>query len=154
MSGISKFFKYYKLPFPTEDVNDLRKLNIGSVLPVVMDEIPQTRDIQKILYYGGIKQKAFFLTLLSSGMRLDEALHIEIGDVDFDYKPNDEITITKINIRRELTKKRRGRVTFISDEATGWLKEWLNGKDGRDALTLNAPAPATLWGGAVPANGS
>jgi hypothetical protein len=66
--------------------------------------------------------KAYLLTLASGAMRTMEALAIRDMDCDFTIHP------TKIHIRAEFAKTRVGRDIYISDEATKFLKEWLDFK--------------------------
>jgi integrase len=58
----------------------------------------------------------------SGGMRAREALAIRLKDVDFSVSP------TKIHIRKEFAKTRVARDIYISDEATHYLKQWLDWK--------------------------
>ncbi len=51
-----------------------------------------------------------------------EALAIRLCDIDFSLNP------TKIHIRKEFAKTRTARDTYISDEATYYLKQWIDWK--------------------------
>jgi integrase len=62
------------------------------------------------------------LVLASGGMRAVEGLAIRQKDIDFSISP------TKIHIRKEYTKTRIARDIYISDEATQYLKQWLDWK--------------------------
>ena len=55
-------------------------------------------------------------------MRAVEALAIRLCDIDFSVNP------TKIHIRKEFAKTRTGRDIYISDEATYYLKQWIDWK--------------------------
>ena len=55
----------------------------------------------------------------SGGMRTVEALAIRIKDIDFDVKP------TTVHIRNELSKTKKARDVFISEEATQALRDWI-----------------------------
>jgi hypothetical protein len=55
-------------------------------------------------------------------MRATECLAIRIKDIDFLVNP------TKIHIRKEYAKTRTGRDIYISDEATLYLKQWIQWK--------------------------
>jgi hypothetical protein len=55
-------------------------------------------------------------------MRTIEALTIRLKDIDFSVSP------TKIHIRKEYTKTRVARDIYISDEATNYLKQWIDWK--------------------------
>lgn len=88
------------------------------------DEEPiDANDIREMLNHCANRRlKAFILTLASGGMRALEALAIRLKDINFDSSP------TEIKIRKEYTKTRIERTTFISDEATEYLKQWINWK--------------------------
>jgi hypothetical protein len=51
-----------------------------------------------------------------------EALAIRLKDIDFTVSP------TKIHIRKEYSKTKTARDIYISDEATQYLKQWINWK--------------------------
>jgi integrase len=66
--------------------------------------------------------KAYLLVLASGGTRAVEALAIRIKDIDFSISP------TKIHIRKEYTKTKCARDIYISEEATQYLKQWIDWK--------------------------
>jgi integrase len=88
------------------------------------DEEPlDVGDIRNILLHCNNRRlKSYLLTLGSGGMRALEALAIRLKDIDFSVRP------TKIHIRREYAKTKVSRDIYISDEATNYLKEWIEWK--------------------------
>jgi len=88
------------------------------------DEEPiAASDIRKILLSCNNRRlKAYLLVLASGGMRAMEALAIRLKDIDFTNSP------TKIHIRKEYSKTKTARDIYISDEATQYLKQWINWK--------------------------
>jgi integrase len=62
------------------------------------------------------------LVLASGGMRAVEALATRLKDIDFSTSP------TKIHIRKEYAKTKVSRDIYISDEATQYLKRWIDWK--------------------------
>jgi integrase len=86
------------------------------------DEEPlDVNDIRKILLNCNNRRlKCYLLTLASGGMRAVEATAIRLRDIDFSVKP------TRIHIRKEYAKTRAARDIYISDEATQYLKQWIN----------------------------
>ena len=88
------------------------------------DEEPlDVSDIRKILLQCNNRRlKAYLLVLASGGMRAVEALAIRLKDIDFTVSP------TKIHIRKEYSKTRTARDIYISDEATQYLRQWINWK--------------------------
>jgi integrase len=89
---------------------------------VVQDIVPSKQQFKKLLTHGSALERALILTLLSSGMRIGEVCQIKENDIDFDFIP------TKIEIRGEYTKTGNRRTTFVTDECTEALKEWLKEK--------------------------
>lgn len=88
------------------------------------DEEPlDVGDIRKILLACNNRRlKAYLLVLASSGIRASEGLAIRLKDIDFANNP------TRIHIRKEYTKTRVARDIYISDEATQYLRQWLDWK--------------------------
>jgi integrase len=68
--------------------------------------------------------KTYLLVLASSGVRATEACALRIRDITFDASP------TKIHIRSEYTKTKRSRDIYISDEASRYLKDWIERRFG------------------------
>ena len=88
------------------------------------DEEPlDVNDIRKILLSCNNRRlKTYLLVLASGGLRAIEALAIRIKDIDLSVTP------TKIHIRKEFTKTKVARDIYISDEATHYLKQWIDWK--------------------------
>ncbi len=103
----SKFKRKVKMPKPYRedeeplDVNDIRKI---------------------LLNCNNRRLKAYLLLLASGGMRALEGLATRLCDIDFSVNP------TKIHIRKEFAKTRVSRDIYISDEATYYLKQWIDWK--------------------------
>jgi integrase len=87
------------------------------------EEALDSYDIRKILLACNNRRlKTYLLVLASGGMRAVEGLAIRIKDIDFSVNP------TKIHIRKEYAKTRVARDIYISNEATHYLKQWLDWK--------------------------
>jgi integrase len=88
------------------------------------DEEPlDASDIRKILLACSNRRLKTYLLVLASGrMRTVEGLAIRIKDIDFSVNP------TKVHIRKEYAKTRVARDIYISNEATQYLKQWLDWK--------------------------
>ena len=115
-----------------------KQLNMPKARPVTRT-IPITHEmLQNILEHADIKGKALFLMLSSGGMRVGEALSITPDDVDYDHKP------TKIFISAKASKNNVERITSISDEATLYLKKWLQERDQYLQNTLDRLKKAGL----------
>ncbi|MDQ4050978.1 MAG: tyrosine-type recombinase/integrase, partial [Thermoproteota archaeon] len=94
------------------------------------DERPiDTNDIRNILLACNNRRlKGYILVLASGGMRAIEALAIRYKDIDFMVSP------TKVHLRKEFTKTKAARDIYISDEATKYLKQWLDWKYREDRI--------------------
>jgi integrase len=111
------------------------------------DEEPlDVNDIRKILLNCSNRRlKTYLLLLASGGMRALEALAIRLCDIDFSVHP------TKIHIRKEFTKTRTARDIYISDEATYYLKQWIDwkyrdkGKNGQSKIRSNSDLVISIY---------
>jgi integrase len=99
------------------------------------DEEPiDASDVRKILLSCNNRRlKSYLLVLASGGMRAREACAIRLCDIDFSINP------TKIHIRKEYAKTRVAREVYISDEATRFLKEWIQWKYRKRSTRSKTP---------------
>ena len=100
------------------------KVSMPKVMKIL--EVPLTiDDVRRLLTIGkpNTRMRALILTLFSSGMRLAEALSVQVQDLDLGARP------ARANLRAEITKGKRARVTYLSDEAREAIEE----------ITLGAP---------------
>lgn len=106
------------------------------------DEEPiDAQDIRKILLCCNNRRlKAYLLILASGGMRATEGLYVRLKDIDFSISP------AKIHIRKEYAKTRVARDIYISDEATHYLKQWIDWKyrDKENEEWTKHPTPNDL----------
>lgn len=87
------------------------------------EEALDEKDIRKILLACNNRRlKPYLLVLASGGPRAMEALAVRLNDIDFSCSP------TKLHIRKEYAKTRVARDIYISDEATNYLKSWIEWK--------------------------
>lgn len=87
------------------------------------EEALDAADIRKImLACNNRRLKPYLLLLASGGFRAVEACAIRICDINFEVKP------TKIHVRKEYAKTRVARDVYVSDEATTYLKQWIDWK--------------------------
>lgn len=117
-TSAKEFFNYYNLELPAKDLKFIRhKLPKGSVRTIEKDMDIET--IRIIIQHLDVKGKALVLVLASSGIRINEALSLNLDDVDLKSKP------ALITIRGENSKTGDNRITFISSEAVQAVNEWL-----------------------------
>jgi integrase len=105
------------------------------VLPKIPREDEQPideKDIRTILLQCHNRRlKTYLLVLASSGVRATEACAIRVRDCNFNESP------TKLHIRPEYTKTKWSRDIYISDEASRYLKEWIEYRFRIDLIDLN-----------------
>jgi integrase len=121
MGCVRVFLQEYYVDLPKRTWKDYKNRKKGN-RAVVQDIVPTKEQFKQIISHGGILEKAFVTTLLSSGMRIGELCLIKEDDIDFSFKP------VKIELKAEYTKTGNRRTVFISDEAKNFLLEWLKVK--------------------------
>ena len=85
-----------------------------------LDKVPSNKELKTILSHMPIQGKSLYLLLSSTGMRIGEALKLQLEDIDLE---NNHITI-----RGENTKTGTSRHAFFSTEAKEYLAEWLKNR--------------------------
>jgi integrase len=93
-------------------------------MPKIYRNDEEALDVQGIknilLVCTNWRLKAYIMVLASGGFRAVEAFAIRLKDIDFSSSP------TKIRVRKEYSMTRVSRDVYISDEATKFLKDWIN----------------------------
>jgi integrase len=121
MNTARQYLSYYDVLIDLKKFK--RKVKTPKMYKDQGEAVLEASDIRKILLAcNNLRLKAYLLTLASSGCRAREAIAIRLKDVDFTSEP------TVIHLRKEFTKTRVSRDVFISDEATKYLKQWLDFK--------------------------
>jgi integrase len=120
VASIRSYFAYYDI----DVIPSKFKRKVKMPKSYREDEEPlDVNDIRKILLNCNNRRlKAYLLLLASGGMRALEALATRLSDIDFSVNP------TKIHVRKEFAKTRTSRDIYISDEATHYLKQWIDWK--------------------------
>ena len=102
-------------------------------------------DIRKILLSSNNRRlKAYLLVLASGGMRAVEALSIRNMDLDYSSNP------TRVHIRKEFAKTGVARDIYVSEEATKYLKQWLEWKyrhNRKKRIEPECPAEDLIFSG-------
>lgn len=116
-SAIKGYLNYRELKIHQEDV----KQNLDFPRRIIEEKHPLSKEeIIKLLDNSSPKRKALYLTLLSSGMRIEEACCLKKRDFD------DSLSRITIRIPANFTKAKKARTTFISKEAEQYVKQLLN----------------------------
>jgi integrase len=120
VAAIRSYLAYYDIDLVASKFK--RKVKVPKIYRE--DEEPlEASDIRKILLSCNNRRlKPFLLILASGGLRATEACAIRLCDIDFSVSP------TKIHVRKEYTKTKVARDIYVSDEATKFLKEWIDWK--------------------------
>lgn len=86
------------------------------------------KTLKLILNHASPLRRALYDLLISSGLRLGEALALEVRDFHFDENP------VRIAVRAETTKTKEGRETYISSETVDKIKPLIEGKTQNDRI--------------------
>lgn len=120
LAKLSCVFRFFEDNGHTFSRNFIKNLK-GKGKDAVSDEhIPTAEEIGRIVEYLPIQEKTLTLVLVSSGMRVDEALQLILDNIDLDNNP------VKITLPAAITKTKKKRIIFITPEAEDQLTEWIN----------------------------
>jgi integrase len=133
MASIKMFLEYHDIELSNKQVKDIKKKMPRGMAATIERDLDHDT-LRKILIHMDVKGKALILTLISSGMRIGEALQIKSSDVNLEKEP------AEVTIRQEITKTRQKRVGFLSLEAAQAIREWLKVRDAylKSAQNRNA----------------
>ena len=120
ITALKSYFAYYDL----DVIPSKFKRRVKAPEFYRQDEEPlDVSDIRKILLNCNNRRlKAYLLLLACGGLRAVEGLAVRLCDIDFSVNP------TKIHIRKEFAKTRTARDIYISNEATYYLRQWIDWK--------------------------
>lgn len=98
---------------------------------------PLTKEeILKIFEYTSEKRKMLYLVLIGSGMRIQECVALRRKDFDLNYPKR-----IKIEIPAQFTKAQTTHTTFVSKEASKYLRPHLESLQGNDLVFATNPNP-------------
>jgi integrase len=110
MAVVRSFLEYYDIDISSTKFK--RKVKMPKYYADPEEPITLS-DIRTLLEYNNNHRlRTFLLLLTSSGVRAMEGCSLRLQDMDFTVSP------TRINIRYAVTKTKRGRVIYCSDETT------------------------------------
>jgi len=105
------------------------KRGIRLKLPEVLPRAMAPADVRKLLsVIDEIRDRALFLLLLRTGMRIGEALGLRLNDLDIKGR--------KVHLF-EGEKNSMGRVVYLSDDALFAIKLWLRRRDKNKEFVFN-----------------
>lgn len=112
-SYFKNYLHYRGLKITSQDIKE--NLNLPKVEKEEKHPLSLT-EIQRILEAANFSKKPLYLALLSSGMRIGEAVQIRKRDLDLSL---DRIMV---KIPAKITKTKSGRTVFLSKEASDFIK--------------------------------
>jgi integrase len=136
LAAVRSYFAYHDIDIIPSKFR--RRVKIPKVARE--DEQPlDVEDIRKMLLSCHNRRlKSYLLVLASGGLCALEGLAIRLKDIDFTVSP------TKIRVRKEYAKTKVAREIYISDEATHFLKQWLEWKYHNERRNIENPDPDDL----------
>jgi integrase len=99
------------------------KVELPPKTEISIDRIPTREEMRTIVLNSDRKTRALIALLATSGLRIGEAASLRVGNIDFEN--------CKVTLLSPRTKSRRSRITFISEETAGFLKEFLGRRIGK-----------------------
>ena len=124
-SSIKSYLRSQGIKTDPQDIKNI--VNFPKLIKERRKEL-SLETIRTLLNNALPRKRAFYLTLLSSGMRLSEALSLRKEDLDISKTP------VLVRIRAENTKTKEGRETFISREAKESLLPILKERNDHDLI--------------------
>ena len=124
-SFIRSFLRSQGIKVYSEDIRDL--IRFPTKIKEIMEPLSKDQ-IRTFLDSSKQDRKALYLSLLSSGMRIGEALSLRKKDIDFTSSP------IKIRIQGLYTKTKQTRETYISSEAEIQVKRLVKEKNDDDLV--------------------
>ena len=116
LSGIKGYLRHLGIRINSDDLKQFIRLPKISRT----HEIPLDKEIiRRVLQNVPPKLQTAILVAATSGLRVGELTQLKISDVEFGSNP------TKIHVRADIAKGKQARETFISQEATISLKDYL-----------------------------
>ena len=131
-SALRGYFHYRGIKIYKEDIRQEIKL---PKIPKEEKHPLKLEEIQKILNEASFKKTAFYLTLLSSGMRVGEAVQLKKKHFDTSEKQ------FMIKIPANSTKTLAGRTVFISKEASSAVRPILKKLEDDDLVFAKNDKP-------------
>lgn len=126
ITAVKEFFIFNKVELSRRQERNLKN-KIARGGPISEEENLTREMIRQLLNACDLKLKTLIMFMLTSGVRLGEAVTLTLNDIKID--PNGEYAIVSIKGRRkggEGTKNVHSRTTFINREAVELLNQWIS----------------------------
>jgi integrase len=96
------------------------KVELPAKMEVSIDPIPTRNEIRTMLLNSDRRTRALISLLATSGLRIGEAASLCVGNL--------ELLANKIVLSSPKSKSRLTRLTFITDETAGFIRDYLGSK--------------------------
>ena len=117
VSSVKRFLQRNDIEIKTREWEDISSRNeLKMAYSIVDDVIPKADQLKRLLQLSSPKIKTLVMFLATTGCRLNEALSLKWKDIDMDKR-----TVTLLP---EITKKRKKRFTFFTEETKEVLEAW------------------------------
>lgn len=126
---LRSFFNEYNINIPNKWWRtERRRSKRKRARPLTQDRIPNTEELRKILSHMPIQGKALYLVLSSGGMRIGDAINIDLEDLNLNQSLDDGTPYHEILIFDQKSGNRRK--VWITEEAVEAINEWLKVRQG------------------------
>jgi integrase len=116
LSALRRFFLKIDHRIPDDVWSEMQDRRPRGRRARTRDKLPTQKELRAMLDNMPLRGKALYLLLLSSGMRIGEAMKLEKDDLEFGAMNYIDVRHTKNGERRD---------AFCSDEAKEYLMQWL-----------------------------
>lgn len=116
MSSAKRFMVFCGLEIDEKKLRN--RVSMPRVLKIAEEPL-RIEQVKRLLTIGkpNVNMRGLILLLLSSGMRLSEALNLKVKELDLNAHP------ARASLRAEITKAKRARIAYMSDEARVAIEE-------------------------------
>lgn len=115
---VLNYLKFHNIRI-SPNKEQMLKSRLNSKRTVSRKETFTNSELGQLMQHATLRERALFMFLSSSGMRINEALQLRIENVDFEFEP------AKVDIPANITKSNYPRTTFLTDEASAVVKQWI-----------------------------
>ena len=119
MAGVMKWLRVNGIEFDEDRIEIPKKWKFET------DQIPTRPELKQALSAAGLAERVFALIGISSGLRMDMILSLQLKHVDLTKE------VPAIKISSKMSKNRRSFVTFLTPEAAEVLKGYLKEREFR-----------------------
>jgi integrase len=119
-----------------------QKVVVPQAYEISSDRAPTKEEVRNILLRSSLPTKTVITMLASSGMRIGELTQLKVSNLQFGEKNMP----SKILLKPSATKTRKRRMTFITAEATEFLREHLGEKISNPLTILFPEGTDALYG--------